>query len=134
MEPAGEVPEEVFEAVRRCVCRSLAVDAQRVHPSTRIVDDLGADSLDFVDIVFLLEEETGVAARETELGFLTRLDFSSPEVTRNGALQPELLARLGRWVPGLLDAAAAGPVTPQLLFSHLTVEAVCRMVIAARNV
>jgi acyl carrier protein len=121
---------EVLEVVRRCVSASLAVPPDRIRPDSRIVDDLGADSLDFVDIVFLLQEQTGVDARSTELGFLTRLDFSSPEVMRDGALQPELVARLARWVPGLADAPR---VTPQVLFSHLTVEAVCRMVVAARS-
>jgi acyl carrier protein len=125
-----DIPQPVLDAVRRCVCTSLAVEAAQVHPQTRLVDDLGADSLDFVDIVFLLEEETGVAARSTELGFLTRLDFSSPEVMQNGVLEPALVARLAPWVPGLADG---GRITPQVLFSHLTVEAVCRMVLAAQK-
>lgn len=129
MDPV-EIPPDVLEAVRRCVCTSLAVPAERVTPSSRIVDDLGADSLDFVDIVFLLEEETGIAARSSELGFLTKLDFSSPDVMRDGALDPSLVDRLSPWVPGLGEIAR---VTPAVLFSHLTVEALCRMVLAAQN-
>jgi acyl carrier protein len=125
-----DIPDTVLDAVRRCVCTSLAVQPSQVGPQTRLVDDLGADSLDFVDIVFLLEEETGVQARSTELGFLTRLDFSSPEVMQNGVLEPALVARLAPWVPGL---AGSERVTPQVLFSHLTVEAVCRMVLAAQR-
>lgn len=124
------IPEELFETVRKCVCTSLAVTPEEVRPETRIVDDLGADSLDFVDIVFLLEEETGVAARTTELGFLTKLDFSSPEVMRDGVIEPKLVERLSPWVPGLGEEAR---ITPRVLFSHLTVEALCRMVLAARS-
>lgn len=108
--------------------RSLAVPEERLLPETRLIDDLGADSLDVVDIVFLLEEETGVKARSTELGFLTRLDFSSPEVVRDGHLHPDLLARLLPLMPGL---EGEDRVTPRALFSHLTVDAVCRMVSAS---
>jgi hypothetical protein len=71
-----------------------------------------------------------VKARSTELGFLTRLDFSSPEVMQNGVLEPTLVARLAPWVPGLQENER---ITPQVLFSHLTVEAMCRMVLAAQQ-
>ena len=67
MSLSDPLPADVIDAVRRCVCTSLAVPEDRVTPTTRIVDDLGADSLDFVDIVFLLEEEMGVAARSTDV-------------------------------------------------------------------
>ncbi|MCA9495232.1 MAG: hypothetical protein KC621_35130 [Myxococcales bacterium] len=118
----------VLATVRRCVSQSLAVPEERLLPETRLIDDLGADSLDVVDIVFLLEEQTGVKARSTELGFLTRLDFSSPEVVREGRIHPDLLGRLEPLMPGL---SAEEEVTPRVLFSHLTVEAVCRMVSAS---
>lgn len=119
---------DVVDVVRRAVSTSLAVPVDQVHADSRIVDDLGADSLDFVDIVFLLQEELGVDPRTTELGFLTRLDFGSAEVLREGALTPELVARLAVYLPEL---ATLDRVTPQVLFSHLTVGGVARMVAAA---
>ena len=70
-------------------------------PSSRLVDDLGADSLDFVDIVFMLDRELDIRVRETEFNFLTRLDFSSPEVMKVGAhLTESVVARLARMAPG----------------------------------
>src|SRR3954468_5529566 len=68
---------------------------------TRLARDLGADSLDFVDIVFMLDRELDIRVRETEFNFLTRLDFSSPEVMRDGFLPSDVIDRLRYWLPAL---------------------------------
>ena len=69
--------ERVLATVRRCIAESLAVPKDEILLESRLVDDLGADSLDFVDIVFMLDAELGIKVRETEFNFLTRLDFTS---------------------------------------------------------
>ena len=45
-----------FEKVREIICEQLGVDPQKVTPTTHIVDDLGADSLDTVELVMAFEE------------------------------------------------------------------------------
>lgn len=47
----------VFEKVRDVLCEQLDVEEEKVTPESSIVDDLGADSLDVVDLVMSLEEE-----------------------------------------------------------------------------
>lgn len=47
----------VFEKVREIVVDQLDVDADKVTMSASISEDLGADSLDIVDLVMSLEEE-----------------------------------------------------------------------------
>ena len=71
------------------IADSLAVDESQVVPEARLIDDLGADSLDFVDLVFAIEKEFGVKVREADFNFLARLDFSSPEVMRDGFITRE---------------------------------------------
>jgi acyl carrier protein len=115
---------DVLDVVRRCVAESLAVDPAEVHPDSRLIDDLGADSLDFVDIVFMVEQELDVKMRESELNFLTRLDFSSPEVMRDGHLTPDVVASLACWLPSLRGEDTAH-LTPARVFSLITVEAIC---------
>ncbi len=119
--------EEIFSAVRDCVADSLAIEADTIRPESRLFNDLGADSLDFVDIVFLLEKHFGVPLRESEFDFLSRLDFSSPQVMREGKLTAETVERLKPWLPelGRLDPGTA--VTPALLFSLITIETVCAL-------
>ena len=47
----------VFERVRRVVVEQLDVDEKDVVPTARFIDDLGADSLDFMEVIMALEEE-----------------------------------------------------------------------------
>lgn len=115
-------------AVRRCVAESLALPLEEVHAESRLTDDLGATSLDFIDIVFLVERELGIRIRDTELSFLTRLDFSSPEVLRDGVLTPEVVARLEAFLPALALEPDRAAVTPKRLFSLVTVETLALVV------
>src|SRR4051812_23200952 len=45
-----------LDAVRRCVAERLFRDIGEVTPGSRLITDLGADSLDFVDLLFQLEK------------------------------------------------------------------------------
>jgi acyl carrier protein len=48
------------EKVRQIVADQLGVDLEEVTPEASFVDDLGADSLDTVELVMALEEEFGL--------------------------------------------------------------------------
>jgi acyl carrier protein len=113
--------DEIFATMRSLVADSLAVPASDVALESRLIPDLGADSLDFIDMVFLLEKRFGIKVREGDLDFFSRLDFSSPAVMREGFLTTETVERLRDWLPGLRDADPAR-VTPRQIFSMITVE------------
>ncbi|NER81329.1 MAG: acyl carrier protein [Leptolyngbya sp. SIO1D8] len=49
--------EEVFEKVQKIVAEQLGVDESEVKPEASFANDLGADSLDTVELVMALEEE-----------------------------------------------------------------------------
>jgi acyl carrier protein len=51
---------DIFERVKKIVCKQLDVEEEDVTPEASFVDDLGADSLDTVELVMALEEEFGV--------------------------------------------------------------------------
>jgi len=119
------IREEILSAVRRCVADSLMLSAEEIKLESRLIDDLGADSLDFVDIVFMLDRELGIRAKESEFNFLTRLDFSSPAVMKEGHLTQEVIAQLWPWLPALRQVPDATKVTPRQLFSMITIESIC---------
>ena len=118
----------VFEGVRDNIADSLAVAKSEISLESRLVDDLGADSLDLVDIIFTLERKFGVNVRETEFNFLTRLDFSSPEVMRDGFLSAPVVDKLADWLPQVAAAPDRGKISPRALFSMITVESICVVV------
>ncbi|HCC48469.1 MAG TPA: acyl carrier protein [Elusimicrobia bacterium] len=51
------VTENLEERVKKIITEQLAVDAAEVTPQAQFVQDLGADSLDTVELVMALEEE-----------------------------------------------------------------------------
>lgn len=51
--------ENTFERVKQIIVKQLDVDESKVVEDARFIDDLGADSLDTVEVVMALEEEFG---------------------------------------------------------------------------
>jgi acyl carrier protein len=58
--------DDVGEGIRKTVIRLLNIDAARVTPDARFVEDLGATSLDIVEIIMALEEEFSVEISDTD--------------------------------------------------------------------
>ena len=57
----------VFEKVKEMLCEQLDVEEDKVTPEASIVDDLGADSLDVVDLIMSLEEEFDVEVPDEDV-------------------------------------------------------------------
>jgi len=57
----------VFERVKKIVVEQLGVDEEEVIPSANFVDDLGADSLDLVELVMSMEEEFSEEGQKVEI-------------------------------------------------------------------
>lgn len=49
--------ESVEERVKNIICDQLAVEPEKVTPTASFIEDLGADSLDIVELVMTMEEE-----------------------------------------------------------------------------
>lgn len=120
--------DDVLPRIRALIADSLAVDESTITPESRLIDDLGADSLDFVDLTFAIEKAFGVRLRESELNFLAKLDFSSPAVMQGGYLTRDTIASVRPLLPALDRVPDPERVTPGELFSLLTVETLCLMI------
>ena len=59
--------EEVFGKVQEVLEDALGVDEDQVTPQATLVGDLGAESIDFLDIVFRLEKAFGIKIDQAEL-------------------------------------------------------------------
>src|SRR6516164_7323632 len=88
--------EEIFEKVQATLVDALGVDEENVKREATLQGDLGAESIDFLDIVFRLERNFGIKIPRGEL-FADTL-MSDPECVSDGKLTPkgvgELKARL----------------------------------------
>ena len=48
---------DIFEQVKKILCDQLDLEEEQVNEDSEVIDDLGADSLNIVDLVMTLEEE-----------------------------------------------------------------------------
>ena len=53
----AEVTDMIYETVRELLAHQLEIDPAQIGPQTDILEDLGADSLDIVELVMAIEEE-----------------------------------------------------------------------------
>lgn len=89
--------EEVFEKVQEALVDALGVDDEDVTPQATMVGDLGAESIDFLDIVFKLEKAFDIQIPRDELfpdDILTNAEF-----VQDGKVTPDGLARLKERMP-----------------------------------
>ena len=64
----------IEEKVQKIVCEQLGVSAEEVKSEASFIDDLGADSLDTVELVMALEEEFGTEIADEEAEKLTTVE------------------------------------------------------------
>ena len=57
----------IFERVKKIAVEQLGVEEQEVVPSASFIDDLGADSLDLVELIMSLEEEFSNPSHKVEI-------------------------------------------------------------------
>lgn len=68
--------KEIEEKVRNFMVDELEIDEEKIKPEAKLKDDLGIDSLDFVDIVVIVEKNFGFKIKPEEMkGVVTLKDF-----------------------------------------------------------
>jgi acyl carrier protein len=63
----------VADQVKKIIVEQLGVDEDEVTPDASFVDDLGADSLDTVELVMAFEEEFGIEIPDEDAEKITRV-------------------------------------------------------------
>jgi acyl carrier protein len=59
-----------FDRIRHKLAEQMEVDVNTITPGTSIADDLGADSLDAVELIIALEDELGIAIEADDADLL----------------------------------------------------------------
>ncbi|AQT68837.1 Acyl carrier protein AcpXL [Anaerohalosphaera lusitana] len=90
--------DEIFDEVQEVLVDALGLDDDEVTPEATLMGDLGAESIDFLDIVFRLEKAFGIKIPREEL-FPAESLMSNPEYVSNGKLTDKGLAELKDKMP-----------------------------------
>src|SRR5262245_50091387 len=106
--------DELYAKVRVCVADVLAIDAAKVVPGASLIDELGAESLDFLDLVFRLETEYGVKIPRDGI-LLAARDGLTDGFDQSGVLSEDALSRLRLLMPEVpADRIQSGLRTHQI--------------------
>ena len=117
---------EVFEKVRAALIDALGVDEDDVQPEATMVGDLGAESIDFLDIMFKLEQAFGINIPRSEL-FPDDI-LNNPTYVQDGRVTPQGIAELKKRMPYVdLSKFEAAPLV-QNFVSLLTVNDLCKFI------
>jgi len=90
--------DEVYQKVSTTLVEALNVDADEVKPDATLQGDLGAESIDFLDIVFRLEREFGIKIPRGEL-FPESIFQGDPDMVQNGKVTGRGLEELRAKMP-----------------------------------
>jgi len=72
------------EKVKGIIVEQLGVEAEQVAPDAKFIEDLGADSLDTVELVMALEEEFGIEVPDEEAEKLQSVGDVIKYIEENG--------------------------------------------------
>jgi acyl carrier protein len=90
--------DEIYAKVSATLVEALNVDEDEVKPTSTLQGDLGAESIDFLDIVFRLEREFGIKIPRGEL-FPESIFQGDPEFVQNGRVTEKGLEELRTKMP-----------------------------------
>jgi len=115
--------EEIFEKIQVALVDALGVDDDEVTAEATLVRDLGAESIDFLDIVFRLEKAFDIKIPRGEL--FPEDVLTDSQYVQDGKVTEEGLAELRKRMPfANLDKFAENPVV-QDFGNVLTVADMC---------
>jgi len=97
--------QQINEIVVAAVARSLACELDEISTTASLVDDLGMDSLDFIDVIFSLEKTLQIKLLGGEINKFLRPDKVLTDEQQDLYLTSEEMDRMGPFVPVLKTAA-----------------------------
>ncbi len=130
VEPTADT--DVAARVCDLVAEALACDRALVHVDANLMEDLGAESLDFLDIVFKLERAFGIQITRGEMERAARGDMSDDEFAPAGVVSPAGLERLRSLMPEAAHRIEPG-LRPVQILGLFSVRTFANLVTAKRQ-
>jgi acyl carrier protein len=92
---------EILEQLRPLLVEALGVSPERIRPESVLVTDLGAESIDLLDLSFRIEEHFHVTIEANEIEREVKRRLPGGIYEKDGVLTEEALAEIGRLAPEL---------------------------------
>lgn len=123
----------VYPKVREIIADVLVIDEDEIETDSRLIADLGAESIDFLDLVFQLEKEFSIKIPRGQLEKNARGDLTEDEFEKGGVLTEKGMQALKNY----LSEVPAAYFKPNLKVNEIptlfTVQTFCKLIVNAIN-
>lgn len=123
--------ERVYPKVKKIIADVLILDEADISLTSRLITDLGAESIDFLDLVFQLEKEFGVKIPRGQLEKNARGALSEDEFEKGGVITEAGMHALKHY----LNEVPADYFKPSMKMNEIptlfTVETFCKLIVKA---
>jgi acyl carrier protein len=120
---------DVESAVKEAIVEALALDDDEVTPESTLMDDLGAESIDLLDILFRIEKATGVKIEAADLGNYIQGGIPDDEFSdENEVITEKGAEQLHKVMPQTDPSQLAGTLAADEVITLFTVQNLTEMV------
>lgn len=120
---------DVYPAVESAVAAALGLDEDEVTPDATLLDELGAESIDLLDILFRLERSVGVKIQASDLAEYVQGGIPDEEFgDENDIITPKGLQQLKKVMPQIDTDELSGKLEADQVMSLFTVQNLADMV------
>lgn len=121
----------VYPKVSAIIADVLVIDEEDVSLNSRLIADLGAESIDFLDLVFQLEKEFKIKIPRGQLEKNARGDLAEDEFEKGGVLTAPGLAALKNYLSEVPEDQFKTNMKVNEIPMLFTVETFCKLVVVA---
>lgn len=123
--------ESVYPKVREIIADVLVIDEEDVSKESRLIADLGAESIDFLDLVFQLEKEFSIKIPRGQLEKNARGDLAEDEFEKGGVLTVKGMQALKNYLSEVPAENFKSNLKVNEIPMLFTVETFCKLIVAA---
>ncbi|MFT5450022.1 MAG: acyl carrier protein [Gammaproteobacteria bacterium] len=132
-EPTKDEIMAVFPTVAAAIADALGLDAEDVKLDASLVEDLDAESIDFLDLVFRLERAFKLKIPRGKVVEEARGDLSEAEFEQKGVVSEAGLERLRSFLTEVSAERMQAPLRSEDIPRLFTAETFCKMVVRAQH-
>lgn len=128
--------QELTEKLHACIAQTIGIETEKVTPDASLVDDLGADSLDLLDLVFRLEQAFQIRISRGDIERRAKETLPEEDFEQDGLLTPSAKDALRRELPEIpserFDAVSRPSDIPRLFTARTFLRLVKKQLEASR--
>ena len=120
--------EDVFEKVKDCLVDSCGVESHEIELDKTLMEDLGIDSIDLIDLVYTLEKQYTISLEIGEFAKMAARELGDVPFEKDNVITDGGLELLKEWIGESQHKNIQKGLTVQQIPLFFTVQSICMLV------